>query len=88
MTVIKNNTVVIKGTRNKNDDLWDIPIKKLKIYLEGTILPSPHPGLYYDETIAHSSSKNKKITSKNLTSTSKYKTTTSQQNFFLKNQKS
>ena len=28
MAVIKNNEVILRGKRNKYDDLWDIPIEK------------------------------------------------------------
>ena len=43
---IKNNKLVLKGTRNPNDKLWDIPIQKQSITPYNYVLPPIHPAIY------------------------------------------
>ena len=46
MAVIKNNEVILRGKRNKYDDLWDIPIEKTTITPSNIGTTRPHPALY------------------------------------------
>ena len=46
LAVVKNNKIVLRGTRNKNDDLWDIPIYKKNITEANFKSPKTHSGLY------------------------------------------
>ena len=46
MNVIKNNTTVLKGIRNRKDGLWDIPIPKSTITTNCCVKPQLHGGLY------------------------------------------
>ena len=46
MAVIKNNEVILRGKRNKYDDLWDIPIEKTIITPSNIGATQPHPALY------------------------------------------
>ena len=53
LSVIKNNELILSGTRNRTDDLWDIPIRKGKktadkkeITTENFRKPKTHPGIY------------------------------------------
>ena len=46
LAVVKNNKIVLQGTRNKKDDLWDIPIYKKNITEANFESPKTHSGLY------------------------------------------
>ena len=53
MKAIKNKKVVLEGTRNKTDGLWDIPIQKRTLTINACIQPKIHPSLYCKRSIAH-----------------------------------
>ena len=42
----KNNKVILKGIRNKTDDLWDIPIPKTNITKDYCTTPTTHPSMH------------------------------------------
>ena len=46
MLAIKNNTIILKGKRNKLDGLWDIPIPKRKITANCCVSPIKHGSIY------------------------------------------
>ena len=46
MVAIKNNTIILKGKRNKLDELWDIPIPKKKITANCCVSPTKHGSIY------------------------------------------
>ena len=46
LTVIKDNKLVLEGTRNKKDDLWDIPIYKTTMTESNYEEPKTHSGMY------------------------------------------
>ena len=48
LSVIKNNEVILCGTRNRSNDLWDIPIEKTKLDATNFKTLVVHPGLYTD----------------------------------------
>ena len=51
LAVVKNNKIVLRGTRNKKDDLWDIPIYKRSITDSNFESPKTHSGLYLSPTV-------------------------------------
>ena len=46
LAAIKDNKIVLKGTRNKKDGLWDIPIYKTDITESNYEEPTTHSGMY------------------------------------------
>ena len=46
LEVHKDNHLILRGTRNYSDGLWDIPITKSKIQSGHYPLPQIHPSLY------------------------------------------
>ena len=46
MLAFKNNKIILKGTRNRNDGLWDIPIPKATITTSCCPSPTTHAGVY------------------------------------------
>ena len=46
LTVVKKETVILRGKRNKLDGLWDIPIEKRHITTDNFQLPTTHAALY------------------------------------------
>ena len=46
LVAIKDNKIILKGTRNYSDGLWDIPIYKRRISEQNYPDPSIHPGIY------------------------------------------
>ena len=58
LSVIKNEEIIIRGTRNRTDDLWDIPIRKRtrttvkkNITADNFQNPLTHPGMYESRQI-------------------------------------
>ena len=49
LTVLKDNKMVLEGTKNKNDDLWDIPIYKTTITESNYKEPKTHSGMYLSQ---------------------------------------
>ena len=49
LTVLKDNKMVLEGTRNKKDDLWDIPIYKTTITESNYEEPKTHLGMYLSQ---------------------------------------
>ena len=45
LLVVKDKEVILEGTRNQADGLWDIPVQKTSI-TKNYDLPPIHPGLY------------------------------------------
>ena len=43
---IKNKKVILRGTRNPNDKLWDIPIQKREATNKNYTMPLIHPVIY------------------------------------------
>ena len=50
MHVHKNNKLIMQGTRNNQDGLYDIPIAKVNLAADNYRAPQPHPALYYKPT--------------------------------------
>ena len=48
---MKNKEIILRGTRNRTDDLWDIPIQKRKITADNFQNPPTHPGMYESHKI-------------------------------------
>ena len=46
LVAIKNNKVILQGTRNYSDGLWDIPIHKKHITCDNYPSLNIHPGIY------------------------------------------
>ena len=46
MLAIKNNKIILRGKRNPNDKLWDIPIKKKEITNYNYTMPPIHLAIY------------------------------------------
>ena len=46
MSAIKNNKVILRGTRNPNNKLWDVPIQKRGIKNKNYTMPPIHPAIY------------------------------------------
>ena len=46
LLAIKNNKIILKGTRNPHDKLCDIPIQKRSITLNNYATPPIHPAIY------------------------------------------
>ena len=46
LAAIKDNKIVLEGTRNKKDGLWDIPIYKTEITESNYEEPTTHSGMY------------------------------------------
>ena len=46
LVAIKNNKIILQGTRNLSDGLWDIPIHKKHITSDNYPPPNIHPGIY------------------------------------------
>ena len=44
--VIKNNKIILKGHRNRQDDLWDILITKTTLTKDNLHVPQQHSGIY------------------------------------------
>ena len=51
LLVMKNKKIVLRGIRNRRDNLWDIPIEKCKISPQNYHLPSHRPALQQKTTI-------------------------------------
>ena len=51
LTLTKNNKIVMQGTRNHHDQLWDIPIQKKTVVPDNYALPTIHPQLYFSPNI-------------------------------------
>jgi hypothetical protein len=43
---VKNNAIILRGTRNPTDGLWDIPVQKQTMQRFNHSLPPIHPGMY------------------------------------------
>ena len=50
LRVLKNNKLILNGTRNGQDDLWDIPIRKTSMSPQNYTLPPTHSDIYTDIT--------------------------------------
>ena len=50
LVAIKNDKVILEGTRKYADGLWDIPVHKQYVTTENYKQPHIHPGLYKDRT--------------------------------------
>ena len=50
LLVMKNKKIVLRGIRNRRDNLWDIPIEKCKISPQNYHLPSHRPALQQKTT--------------------------------------
>ena len=46
LIAIKNNKIILEGTRNPYDKLWDIPVKKQNISPQNYRMPAIHPTIY------------------------------------------
>ena len=46
LSVVKNKEVILQGVRNRQDDLWDIPIKQPNIMTHKYKTPTSHTGSY------------------------------------------
>ena len=46
LTAVKNNNIVLRGHRNRSDDLWDIPLYPHTKCMDNVNLPLSHSGLY------------------------------------------
>ena len=46
LVVMKNKRVVLRGIRNRRDNLWDIPIQKRSISPQNYNLPAHRPALH------------------------------------------
>ena len=46
LLAFKNNKIILKGTRNRNDGLWDIPIPKATITTSCCPSPTTHARVY------------------------------------------
>ena len=46
LAVVKKNTVILRGKKNKMDGLWDIPIENNHIKKDNFQLPTTHAALY------------------------------------------
>ena len=58
MKVTKNNQVIMVGTRNKEDNLYDIPVGKISLQRDNFLPSKTHPALYIQP--------NKKITENSI----------------------
>ena len=45
--VLKNNQLILKGTWNHTNNLWDIPIQKTNITENNYLTPTTHAALYH-----------------------------------------
>ena len=69
MIAVKDNTIVLKGKRNKKDGLWDIPITKTSITTNCCAPTKTHAGLYSDRSVISATTQNNnqhKVTKGNL----------------------
>ena len=63
LLVIKNKNIVLRGIRNRRDNLWDIPIQKRRISPQNYQLPAHCPALHTKiNTVRNSKSKKKNTT--------------------------
>ena len=46
LSVVKDGEIILRGTRNKQDDLWDIPLHKNLLSHDNYKTPKTHPALY------------------------------------------
>ena len=46
LLAIKEHKIILEGTRNYSDGLWDIPVYKNTIASDTYALPNIHPGMY------------------------------------------
>ena len=46
--ILKNNKIILNGTQNWQDDLWDIPITKTSMSPQNYTLPPTHSAIYAD----------------------------------------
>ena len=46
LLAIKKNKIILRGTRNPNDKLWDIPIQKQGLTQNNYKMPPIHPAMY------------------------------------------
>ena len=46
LSVVKNKEVILQGVQNRQDDLWDIPIKQPNITTHNYKTPTSHTGSY------------------------------------------
>jgi len=46
MLVVKNNDIILRGARNQQDGLWDIPIRKTQLQSDNYRNPAQHGFLY------------------------------------------
>ena len=44
--VVKDNGLILQGTHNKRDGLWDIPVKKHTLKSDNYLPPTTHAALY------------------------------------------
>ena len=51
LVVIKEKKIILQGTRNHTDDLWDIPIHKNNISPQNYKTPPIHAGLYQTNSL-------------------------------------
>ena len=47
MLVVKNNDIILRGARNQQDGLWDIPIQKTQLQSDKYRNPAQHGFLYF-----------------------------------------
>ena len=69
MIAVKDNTIVLKGKRNKKDGLWDIPITKTSITTNCCAPTKTHAGLYSDRSVISATTRKNnqhKVTKGNL----------------------
>ena len=70
LAVIKNKEIILRGTRNRIDDLWDIPIEKTSITSDNFKQQKIHPNMYHSRTISQMAL-NKTNNGQNITATAK-----------------
>ena len=53
LAAVKDNKIVLEGTRNKKDGLWDIPIYKTTLTESNYKAPKTHSGMYHSQKKEH-----------------------------------
>ena len=65
LVVVKNSNIVLKGTRNLKDGLWDIPLYKSTIQSFNHPTPKTHAGMYMARHVVPTTARTMRTPSRN-----------------------
>ena len=80
LDVVKNNKIILKGHRNRRDDLWDIPITKTALSHDNFCVPRTHSGLYLQRRLSRYTKTTRPTTLRKVSTSIRQRTTSDVRN--------